>query len=339
MTFERESLGAAASKVRPKRRVPLAQGEKVAAEILREIGPYAAFALVAGSILRRRPEIADIDIVVLPKDIGQFLAFMDRKGFAGGDRHRMKVVKGLQVEMRIAHEPEELGAHIFMYTGDWLWNVSMRSIAKRRGWKLDQYGIWDRSTNQPILQSPYEEDFFGALGVDYHAPEERSLAHREKGSKRKASMGVYVPQDWSPRPFHPVPGADNLFTRLNVDWDAREWREPDAKGHLIFYWYGPGGPEDAEEATVAEWRAWKRGWDVTEYQFIPEERAYMERQVFVSAVVLRDALWALQGMNVPLEEILGNPESWSRYAPGLGTTILALFSEGNPEWAEELPRP
>lgn len=177
MTFDYGGLGAAASKVRPKKRVPLAQGERIAAEIVREVEPYAEFVLVAGSILRRRPEIGDIDVVILPADLEHFLEFMGRKGFSGGDRHRTRYVRGLKVEMHIAHKPEELGAHVFMYTGDWLWNVAMRSIAKRRGWKLTQYGI---EVNGELFQSPFEEDFFGLLGVDYHRPEERSLANRPR---------------------------------------------------------------------------------------------------------------------------------------------------------------
>jgi DNA polymerase (family 10) len=76
-----------------------------------------------------------------------------------------------------------MGAMLFMYTGDFVHNISMRSIAKRRGWKLDQYGIWDAKTGKPLLQSPDERDFYDFLGVDWHDPEDRSFKDRPKKKK------------------------------------------------------------------------------------------------------------------------------------------------------------
>ncbi len=66
----------------------------------------------------------------------------------------------------------------------------MRSIAKRRGLMLNQYGIWKKG--RPVLQSEDERDFFEFLGVRYHEPEERSLARRVKPKgKPRVKMGSW----------------------------------------------------------------------------------------------------------------------------------------------------
>jgi DNA polymerase (family 10) len=114
--------------------------------------------------------------VVLPRDLGRFLAWVEEVGFSGGDRIRRKVVDGVKVELFIAHHEKELGALVFHTTGDWQWNVAMRAIAIRKGLRLNQYGLWKGA--KAVLQSPDEREFFKALGVRYHDPEERSFASR-----------------------------------------------------------------------------------------------------------------------------------------------------------------
>lgn len=176
---------------RVKKTIPLAKAEKLARGIAEWLEPYVAEAIVAGSIRRRRPEIGDVEFVVLPDDWAAFEEALDANGWAGGDRIRKKMVKGTPVELYIAHKRKELGAMVFMYTGDWIHNISMRSIAKRKGWKLDQYGIWDADSGELILQSPDEREFYEFLGVRWHEPEERSFQHRrKKGKTAAAAMGA-----------------------------------------------------------------------------------------------------------------------------------------------------
>lgn len=176
---------------RVKKTIPLAKAEKIAKGVSAWLEPYVAEAIIAGSIRRRRPEVGDIEFVVLPDDWASFEEALDSNSWMGGDRIRKKMVKGTPVELYIAHKREELGSILFMYTGDYVFNIAMRSKAKRNGLKLDQYGIWDARTRELLFQSPDEREFFDYLGVDWHDPEERSFQHR--GKKRKggaAAMGA-----------------------------------------------------------------------------------------------------------------------------------------------------
>lgn len=179
---------------RVKKTVPLATADQLAEIILNQLRPISEVAMVAGSVRRRRPEVGDIEFVVLPKNLSEFLKFVGSHNFSGGDRIQKGTLhlghgRDLPVELYIAHDPKELGALLFMYTGDWQHNIAMRSIAKRRGWKLDQYGIWDVKTGKPLLQSPDEREFYDFLGVDYHIPEDRSFKDRPK-KRKKATMGA-----------------------------------------------------------------------------------------------------------------------------------------------------
>jgi DNA polymerase (family 10) len=135
--------------------------------------------------------VGDIEFVVLPKNLGEFLDFLkEAGGFSGGERKQVgRVGKDFPVEIYIAHDPKELGGLVFMYTGDFTFNIAMRMKAKKRGLKLNQYGIWQGA--KPVLQSEDEVDFFEFLGVRYHEPEERSLARRVKPKKavRAPKMG------------------------------------------------------------------------------------------------------------------------------------------------------
>jgi len=166
--------------------VPLAKAKRLAKRVCRSLRPVVEFSMIAGSVRRNRPKVSDIELVVLPGNLGEFLTYVGEIGFDGGERIQRGMIDGVKIELYIAHHSDELGSMLFMYTGDKIFEIAMRSIAKRRGLKLDQYGIWAGPDFENLyFQSPYEEDFFEFLGVEYHTPEERSFKDRPKGYKRK----------------------------------------------------------------------------------------------------------------------------------------------------------
>lgn len=175
-----------------RKRVSISTAKAISEEVVEGLAPYSEVVLVAGSIRRKKKDIGDIDIIVLPKDLEDLTDYLDASGWAGGPRKQTKKVKGINVEVHVVHRPEELGGHLFMYTGDQIFEIAMRSKAKREGWKLNQYGIYDAKTGAVILESADERDFFDALGVPYHTPEERSLKDR-----KKASMGYFEELSWA----------------------------------------------------------------------------------------------------------------------------------------------
>lgn len=206
-------------KTKEKKRVPLERAEAVALDLAEHLRPMALELMIAGSVRRRRAEIGDIEFVVLPKDLDCFLFYVEQLGFTqGGERKRWRTASGIKQELYIAHRPEELGAMLLTYTGDAQFNVALRSIAKRRGMLLNQYGLWKGKT--PVVQSPKEEPFFKALDVEWHDPEDRSLQHRAR-----KSLGARMGDADAPPPAEPL--------RRQVGYIEIELRPPDDEHDFI----------------------------------------------------------------------------------------------------------
>jgi hypothetical protein len=188
------SMGAA----RPRRIKPtqmkLAKAERVVEEVSEWLAPYSEFIMPVGSVRRQVPVVGDIEFVVLPRNLPEMLEILGEEGFHGGDRKQVGTVRKMPIEIYIAHESKELGSLVFMYTGDFVFAIAMRMKAKKRGLKLNQYGIWRGA--KAVLQSDDEVDFFKFLGVRYHEPEERSLARRVKPKKAVRMSGMSGGDDW-----------------------------------------------------------------------------------------------------------------------------------------------
>ena len=169
-----------AKQVRKKKRVPLERALKVATQFGRKLEPLAKTLVLVGSIRRLRPEVADVEFVILPVQSEIFDTAMREMGFGTGPKKRKYtgVVDGLPVEVYVARARKELGSMIQMYTGDYVFNIALRSRAQKMGYKYNQYGIFTRG-DKPVFQSPDERDFFRFLDMDWHEPEERSVAARQ----------------------------------------------------------------------------------------------------------------------------------------------------------------
>ena len=168
------------AKIREKVRYPIKKAKKIAAKIERKLKPLAKELVLVGSIRRKRPEVADIEFVILPKNLKKFGQAMKRMGYAPkpAGRQWTHVIDGIPIEIYVAFSLDEMGSMVQMYTGDYLYNITMRNRALARGLKYNQYGIFTRD-DKTVYQSENEEDIFKYLGKDWRDPEQRSLAARQ----------------------------------------------------------------------------------------------------------------------------------------------------------------
>ena len=60
------------------------------------------------------------------------------------------------------------------FTGSYELNRKMRQLAKTNGYKLNEYGLYDEKTKQPILLKT-EEQLFDQLNMNYLDPNERNI--------------------------------------------------------------------------------------------------------------------------------------------------------------------
>lgn len=148
---------------------------------------------LAGSVRRKKETIGDIDIVVCAqrkdcKKIVNKIIKVDQVGriLASGEQKVSFLVqeRNVQVDIRLVSE-EEYGATLFYFTGSKEHHIKLRSWAKSKGWKMNEYGVFDIKTDKK-LAGKTEEDIYKLFGMQYVPPELREdLGEIEMARKHK----------------------------------------------------------------------------------------------------------------------------------------------------------
>ncbi|MFB6079791.1 MAG: helix-hairpin-helix domain-containing protein [Haloferacaceae archaeon] len=133
---------------------------------------------VVGSFRRRRPTVGDIDVLATADDPSRaterFCTHEDvTEVLARGDTKSSVVVSGdLRMDLRIVEE-SEYGSALIYFTGSKDHNIALRNRAIDRGWKLNEYGLFDASDGDDPIASATEAEVYGALDLDWIPPELR----------------------------------------------------------------------------------------------------------------------------------------------------------------------
>jgi len=135
----------------------------------------------AGSYRRGRETVGDLDLLAVATDRD---AAMDHlESFPGrtmtivrGDtKISIRVSKSFQVDMRLV-DAEQFGAALQYFTGSQAHNIHVRRIAKDRGLKINEYGVF-RLDDESRVAGASEEDVYAAVGLPVIAPELREDRH------------------------------------------------------------------------------------------------------------------------------------------------------------------
>jgi len=130
----------------------------------------------AGSYRRKKETIGDIDILVTSsnkeKVIKHFLTFkeIDHIYAKGETKAMIRLKNGLDVDLRVV-EKESFGAALLYFTGSKDHNIAIREIAIKKGYKLNEYGLFDK--NNKIIAAKTEEEIYEKLGLQFIPPEIR----------------------------------------------------------------------------------------------------------------------------------------------------------------------
>lgn len=159
------------------RRIPLDSAKKAAEAYVSYMKKCKAVKKIkiAGSLRRKKSTIGDIDILVTgdkPKKMSQhFLAYKKVKQvLAAGDTKSSVVIEGdIQVDFRVV-EPDSFGAALFYFTGPKHFNIDVRTLAMKKGWKINEYGVFD---DDKKIAGETEKEIFKKLGMDYIEPDKR----------------------------------------------------------------------------------------------------------------------------------------------------------------------
>ena len=88
----------------------------------------------------------------------------------------------MQVDVRIVTE-EEAGAALLYFTGSKEHNIQLRTLARERGWKMNEYGVFDAETGKR-LAGKTEEEIYTLLGYRFIQPEDRQGKNELLTAKR-----------------------------------------------------------------------------------------------------------------------------------------------------------
>jgi DNA polymerase (family X) len=129
----------------------------------------------AGSLRRMKENIGDIDILATGKDkmkIVQAFTHLSevREILASGETKASVIVEGgTQIDLRVVEE-DSYGAALQYFTGSKGHNIHLRGIAKAKGIKINEYGVFK---GEKKIGGKEEKDVYRSLGMDWIEPELR----------------------------------------------------------------------------------------------------------------------------------------------------------------------
>tara|TARA_Y100000034_G_C6837703_1_gene378689 strand:+ start:532 stop:1041 length:510 start_codon:yes stop_codon:yes gene_type:complete len=155
-------------------KTPRSQALELGERFVEALSPLCSKLTIAGSLRQGKEMIGDIDIVVIPKDEPQ--VFLEKvKEVIEYEYGATKKIFGMfedrPINIFVTNE-ESYGASLYTCTGPARYNMRMRGLAKKKGMKLNEYGLWNRETGERIAGMT-ETAIFGHLGLSYQYPEER----------------------------------------------------------------------------------------------------------------------------------------------------------------------
>ena len=152
--------------------------------------PAAEIAAV-GSVRRGTETCGDLDILAAGADRSLTAAFVAFPGVErvlghGDTKASILLRDGFQADLRCVN-PEQRGAALQYFTGSKAHNIALRDKALERGWKLNEYGLFD--PKDQAIGGATEESIYAALGLAWIPPELRE----NRGELEAAAAGPLPP--------------------------------------------------------------------------------------------------------------------------------------------------
>ncbi len=179
---------------KPKTPVLLATAQALAEKLSEQLMWASSRVILVGSARREKPEIKDIDILLLRRPEGKSCVCRTtletlklRPGstlkiltsYSSGSRRRSAIVRFNRANYRVDFflaDYEEKPYALFHHTGSKSYNIRVRAHAKAKGWLLNQYGLFDQKTGRKVRGTGAirtEADLARFLGITVRSPENR----------------------------------------------------------------------------------------------------------------------------------------------------------------------
>lgn len=153
----------------------LEHAKKIAEKVLERVSPYCSKIEVAGSVRRGKPQVNDIDFVLIPSDPWNLTHEIMGLGpsTAAGDKLKRVKFDDVQVDFYYA-TPETWATLLLIRTGSKESNIRLASLAKKKGWRLAASGDGLFNEKGQRIAGDSEESIFEALGLLYQEPWQRN---------------------------------------------------------------------------------------------------------------------------------------------------------------------
>jgi DNA polymerase/3'-5' exonuclease PolX len=158
------------------------EAKSIADELIDVLQPYCTKIEVAGSVRRKKEQVKDIEICLVPENanklfnvLGNYLLHINPKFsyIKNGSRYKQFMYGGCQVDMFIAKE-DNWGLIYLMRTGSAEFSTKVLAAWKRvtgGGYSKDGYLY---NANNEIVYTPEEEDMFKLCKMEFVEPELRN---------------------------------------------------------------------------------------------------------------------------------------------------------------------
>jgi DNA polymerase (family 10) len=161
-----------------KGRMPIGNALPEAESIIKELEASGLIkrSSIAGSARRMRDTVGDLDILVTSDQPGKVMKLIPKlsqiKSVAlmGPTKTTVRLKAGISCDVRVVRD-ESFGAALQYFTGNKDHNIKVRQVAIKKGYKLNEYGLFDKKGRN--LAGSEEKSVYDKLGMEIMDPEMR----------------------------------------------------------------------------------------------------------------------------------------------------------------------
>jgi DNA polymerase (family 10) len=159
------------------RRMYWAQADEIAQAVREHLAGCKAIKQMefGGSYRRGKETVGDLDLLAVAKGADKAMDCLNvypgltQVLLRGPTKMSVRLAEGIQVDLRVV-APESFGAALQYFTGSKEHNIVLRGMAKDRGLKINEYGVF---RGEKLIAGRTEEDVYAALDLPWFPPEIR----------------------------------------------------------------------------------------------------------------------------------------------------------------------
>jgi DNA polymerase (family 10) len=219
-------IRAVESQMKKKPRMKLSVAAEYAEPLARYLRQLASVeqVVIAGSYRRGKETVGDIDILVTsshgPEIVDAFIHYDQvREVLSKGDTRSSVILNaGLQVDMRVVPQAS-YGAALYYFTGSKSHNIALRSRAKQRGIKINEYGVY---LNNKLIAGQTEASVLKAVGLPWIPPELRENNGEIEAAQKHSLPNLVTRRDLKGDLHAHTTATDGHFSLSEMAQAARE---------------------------------------------------------------------------------------------------------------------